>query len=162
MEARLNGHTFGQFPLPMALCWQRVDESAKQPTLHRLHLVLTEAPKYHPRQNCHPAYPGGKAIGLLWGYALDGEERPVWEVRPDQNGWQLQHVHGGGHHPLTSQSGSQAHRFWPLHRVHAYDAFGLRPVLHDPIHFDHTPGSSLPRFDFSQLAQLPFECLWPD
>ena len=136
MEARLNGHTFGQFPLPMALCWQRVDESTKQPTLHRLHLVLTEAPKYHPRQNCHPAYPGGKAIGLLWGCALDGEERPVWEVRPDQNGWQLQHVHGGGHHPLISQSGSQAHRFWPLHRVHAYDAFGLRPVLHNPIHFE--------------------------
>ena len=27
MEARLNGQTFGQFSLPMALCWQRVEES---------------------------------------------------------------------------------------------------------------------------------------
>ena len=88
------------------------------------------------RTECHPAYPGGRAIGLLWGHALDGEERPVWEVRPHKDGWQLQHVHGGGHHPLTSQSGSQAHRFWPLHRVHAYDAFSLRPVLNDPTHFE--------------------------
>ena len=30
MEARLNGRTFGQFPLPMALCWHRVDESSRQ------------------------------------------------------------------------------------------------------------------------------------
>ena len=81
MEACLNGRTFGQFPLPMALCWQRVDESSNQPQLHRLHLVLTEASKCHPRQKDHPAYPGGSAIGLLWGHALDGEERPVWEVR---------------------------------------------------------------------------------
>ena len=65
-------------------------------------------------------------------------------MRPNKDGWQLQHVHGGGHHPLTS--GCRAHRFWPLHRVHAYDAFSLRPVLNDPRHF-------------SQLAQLPFE--WP-
>ena len=98
--------------------------------------VLTEASKYHPRQRDHPAYPGGSAIGLLWGYALDGEERPVWEVRPNKAGWQLQHVHGARDHPLTSQSGCRAHRFWPLHRVHAYDAFSLRPVLNDAMHFD--------------------------
>ena len=136
MEACLNGRTFGQFPLPMALCWQRVEESSNQSQLHRLHLVLTDASKYNPRHRDHPAYPGGSAIGLLWGYALDGEEKPVWEVRPNKDGWQLQHVHGGGHHPLTSQSGCRAHRFWPLHRVHAYDAFSLRPVLNDPRHFD--------------------------
>ena len=64
------------------------------------------------------------------------EERPVWEVRPDQNGWQLQHMHGGGHHPLTSQSGPKHTAFWPLHRVHAYDAFWPCLVLHDPIHFE--------------------------
>ena len=29
----------------MALCWQRVEESNNQPKLHRLHLVLTDAPK---------------------------------------------------------------------------------------------------------------------
>ena len=40
MEACLNGRTFGQFPLPMALCWQRVEESSNQSKLHRLHLVL--------------------------------------------------------------------------------------------------------------------------
>ena len=85
MEARLNGQTFGQFPLPMALCWQRVEESSGQPKLHRLHLALTEAPRHHPRQKCCPAYPGGNAIGLLWGYALDGEKR-VWEVRPYKDG----------------------------------------------------------------------------
>ena len=96
MEARLNRQTFGQFPLPMALCWQRVEESSSQPKLHRLHLVLTEAPRYHPGQKCHPAYPGGSAIGLLWGHALDGEERPVWEVRPYKDGWQLQEVGSGG------------------------------------------------------------------
>ena len=73
-------------------------------------------------------------IGLLWGYALDGEEKPVWKVRPNKDAWQLQHVHGGGHHP--SQSGCRAHNFWPLHRVHSYDAFSLRPVLNDPMHFD--------------------------
>ena len=93
MEARLNGQTFGQFPLPMALCWQRVEESSSQPKLDRLHLVSTEAPRCHPGQKCHPAHPGGIAIGLLRGYALDGEERPVWEVRPYKDGWQLQHVH---------------------------------------------------------------------
>ena len=38
--------------------------------------------------------------------------------------------------PLTSQSGCRAHRFWPLHRVHAYDAFSLHPRLNDPRHFD--------------------------
>ena len=70
MEACLNGQTFGQFPLPMALCWQRVEESNNQPKLHRLHLVLTDAPKYNPRHRDHP------------GYALDGEVKPVWEVRP--------------------------------------------------------------------------------
>ena len=67
MEARLNGRTFGQFPLPMALCWHRVDESSRQPKLHRLHLVLTEAPGYHPTaevssslsgRNCHWASVG--------------------------------------------------------------------------------------------------------
>ena len=68
MEACL---TFGQFLLPMALCWQRVEESNNQPKLHRLHLVLTDAPKYNPRYRNHPAYPGGSAIGLLWGYALN-------------------------------------------------------------------------------------------
>ena len=154
MEARLNGQTFGQFPLPMALCWQRVEESSSQPKLHRLHLVLTEAPRYHPGQKCHPAYPGGRAIGLLWGYALDGEERPVWEVRPYKNGWQLQHVHGGGHHPLTSQSGSQAHRFWSLHRVHAYDAFSLRPVLNDPTHFEVSQHQSQDPLDASPSSLL--------
>ena len=132
----------------MALCWQRVEESSNKPKLHRLHLVLTEASKYHPRQKDHPAYPGGSAIGLLWGYALDGEERPVWEVRPDKAGWQLQHVHGARDHPLTSQSGCRAHCFWPLHRVHAYDAFSLRPVLNDPMHFEasqhQSPDSLLP------------------
>ena len=45
-------------------------------------------------------------------------------------------MHGARDHPLTSQSGSQAHRFWPLHRVHACDAFSLRPVLNDPTHFE--------------------------
>ena len=113
-----------------------MEESNNQPKLHRLHLVLTDAPKYNPRYRDHPAYPGGSAIGLLWGYALDGEEKPVWEVRPIKDGWQLQHVHGGGQHPLTSQSGDRAHRFWPLHRVHAYDAFSLHPRLNDPRHFD--------------------------
>ena len=83
----------------MALCWQRVEESNNQPKLHRLHLVLTDAPKYNPRHRDHPANPGGSAIGLLWGYALDGEVKPVWEVRPIKDGWQLQHVHGGGQHP---------------------------------------------------------------
>ena len=154
MEARLNGRTFGQFPLPMALCWHRVDESSRQPKLHRLHLVLTEAPGYHPRQKCHPAYPGGIAIGLLWGYALDGEERPIWEVRPYKDGWQLQHVHGGGHHPLTSQSGSKAHRFWPLHRVHAYDAFSLCPVLNDPAHFEVLQHQSQGPLDSSPSSLL--------
>ena len=48
----------------------------------------------------------------------------------------IQHVHGGGQHPLTSKSGDRAHRFWPLHRVHAYDAFSLHPRLNDPRHFD--------------------------
>ena len=33
-------------------------------------------------------------MALLWGYALDGEECPVWEVKPNKAGWQLQHVHG--------------------------------------------------------------------
>ena len=42
----------------------------------------------------------------------------------------------GGHHPLTSQSGCRAHNFWPLHRVHAHDAFSLRPVLNDPKKFE--------------------------
>ena len=73
-----------------------------------------------------------------------------WEVRPHKDGWQLQHVHGGGHHPLTSQSSSKAHRFWPLHRVHAYDAFGLRPVLHDPTHFEV---SQVIHQGFCQLSQ---------
>ena len=68
-------------------------------------------------------------FGLLWSHALDGEERPVWEARPEKPGWQLQHVHGARDHPLTSQSGSQAHRFWPLQRVHAYNAFSLRPGM---------------------------------
>ena len=120
------------FPTFSCTCILSRTPTSKQPTLHRLHLVLTEASKYHPRQRDHPAYPGGSAIGLLWGYALDGEERPVWEVRPYKDGWQLHHVHGGRHHPLTSQSGCRAHRFWPLHRVHAYDAFSLRLVLNDP------------------------------
>ena len=59
----------------MALCWQRVEESNNQPKLHRLHLVLTDAPKCNPRHRDHPAYPGGSAIGLLWGYAIDVKVR---------------------------------------------------------------------------------------
>ena len=50
--------------------------------------------------------------------------------------WQLQHVHGGGQHPLTSHSGDRAQNLWPFHRVHAYDAFSLHPRLNDPRHFD--------------------------
>ena len=57
MEAYLNGQTFGQFPLPMALCWQRVEEASNQSKLHHLHLVLTDASKYNPRHRDHPAYP---------------------------------------------------------------------------------------------------------
>ena len=147
MEACLNGRKFGNF-----LCLWRCAGSEWRSLVispnSRLHLVLTEASKYHPRQKDHPAYPGGSAIGLLWGYALDGEERPVWEVRPDKAGWQLQHVHGARDHPLTSQSGHRAHCFWPLHRVHAHDAFSLRPVLNDPKHFEasqhQSPDSLLP------------------
>ena len=75
MEARLNGQTFGQFPLPVALCWQRVEESSRKPKLHRLHIVSTEASKYHPRQKEHPDCPGSSAIGLLWGYALEAPLR---------------------------------------------------------------------------------------
>jgi len=135
MEARINGQVFGAFPLPMALCWQRHDSDSQRMVMHRLHLVLVEAPRFLPRNNSHPAYPGGRAIGLLWGYALDGEERPIWEVRPDREGWQLQHVHSGGRDALTSRSGAAAHRFWPLHRVHAYAAFGLVPSFHQQEHF---------------------------
>ena len=146
MEACLNGRKFGNF-----LCLWRCAGSEWRSLVispnSRLHL-LTEASKYHPRQKDHPAHPGGSAIGLLWGYALDGEERPVWEVRPDKAGWQLQHVHGARYHPLTSQSGHRAHCFWPLHRVYAYDAFSLRPVLNDPKHFEasqhQSPDSLLP------------------
>ena len=136
MEDCLNGKVFGRFPIPMALCWQRVDDSSQQTQFHRLHLVLTEAPRYTPKHKLHRAYPGGVAIGLLGGYALDGDERPIWEVRPDRDGWQLQHVHGGGQRFLTSQSGVKSHRFWPLHRVHAYDAFGLHPKLNHADHFE--------------------------
>ena len=61
VEARLNGQTFGQFPLPIALCWQRVEESSGQPKLHRLHLVLTEAPSII-QDRSPPAHPGGNTV----------------------------------------------------------------------------------------------------
>ena len=93
MEACLNG---------LALCWQHVEESNNQPKLHRLlhrlHLVLTDAPKYNPRHGDHPAHLGGGAIGLLWGYALDGEVKPAWEVQ-----LKMDASSGGGQHLLTSR-----------------------------------------------------------
>ena len=49
-----------------------------------------------------------------------------------------------------------------LHRTYqrmTFAALELRCGLAQSCHCMHTPGSSLPRFDFSQLAQLPFE--WP-
>ena len=67
-------------------CWQRVEESNNQPKLHRLHLVSTDAASLQYRD--HPAYPERSAIGLLWGHALDGKEKPVWKVRPIKDGWQ--------------------------------------------------------------------------
>ncbi|MEM1281830.1 MAG: hypothetical protein AAGG53_17870, partial [Cyanobacteria bacterium P01_H01_bin.152] len=133
MLARISGMTFGEFPLPMALCWQRHDASTSEMQLHRLHLVLVEAPNFWPRNPTHPAYPGGRANGLMWGYALDGEDRPLWEVRPDQQGWQLQHVHSRGRNIITSKF-SAFHRFWALHRAHAYAAFGLTPYMCEPDH----------------------------
>ncbi|MEM1007847.1 MAG: hypothetical protein AAGJ35_02470 [Myxococcota bacterium] len=133
MLARISGMTFGEFPLPMALCWQRHDEFAGEMQMHRLHLVLAEAPNFWQRNPIHLAYPGGKANGLVWGYALDGEDRPLWEVRPDQQRWQLQHVHTRGRNIISSKF-SAFHRFWALHRVHAYASFGITPSLREPAH----------------------------
>ena len=85
MEHRIWGMTFGSFPLLMALCWQKFDSATRRMTLHRLHLVLVEAANYKPTERYHQAYPGHCAMGVLWGYALDGEDKPLWEVRPDQS-----------------------------------------------------------------------------
>ena len=52
------------------------------------------------------------------------------------------------------KSGSQAHRFWPLHRVHAYDAFSLRPVLNDPTHFEVSQHQSPDPLDASPSSLL--------
>lgn len=128
MTQKLEGATFGAYPLPLSLAWASRSDTGVQ--VLRLHLMLIEARGFEPSVTDHPAFPGGRFIGLLWGYALDNDRRALWEVRPSSHRdgeWYLLHANRRLDPRIAYPPSTTAHVMWTLHRGHFYDSWAITP-----------------------------------